>query len=268
MSNYNSQRYYWIKLTDRFMTSDTVDFLMEQTNGAQYVVLYQMLCLKTVNQNGELSRKIGEIIIPYDEAKIQRDLKYFSIDTVRIAMSLYKRLGLIYEQENGVLKIANFENMIASQTISAEKKQEQIARRNEGGKKVENFPPDKEKDKEKEKDRDKELSIVDDEDNNNSACVREINAFCDKYGIILDNGSWLPDNLDIDKLEKAWRESEWLRKNIKLWSQVGALYEKIIAGGYMDFKKVYNNPTKTRNERTYTKEELDAMIQNANEIEF
>lgn len=147
MAEYNKQRYYWIKITDKFLTSDTVDFLMEQKDGANYVVLYQLLCLKTINQNGELYRNIGEIIIPYDEEKIQRDMKWFSIDTVRVAMSLYKRLGLIYQQENGVLRIANFEKMVGSQTISAAKKQEQIERRKiEGGKKVEKIPPDIEKD--------------------------------------------------------------------------------------------------------------------------
>lgn len=151
MAEYNNQRYYWIKLSDRFMTSDTVDFLMEQKDGANYVVLYQMLCLKSVNNNGELARRIGEVIIPYDEEKIQRDCKWFSIDTVRVALNLYKKLGLIYAQDDGILKIADFDRLIGSQTISAEKKQLQIARR--GGNKVENFPPDKdiEKDKEKEK---------------------------------------------------------------------------------------------------------------------
>lgn len=151
MAEYNNQRFYWIKLSDRFMTSDTVDFLMEQKDGANYVVLYQMLCLKSVNNNGELARRIGEVIIPYDEEKIQRDCKWFSIDTVRVALNLYKKLGLIYAQDDGILKIADFDRLIGSQTISAEKKQLQIARR--GGNKVENFPPEKdiEKDIEKEK---------------------------------------------------------------------------------------------------------------------
>lgn len=40
------KRYFWIKLREAFMTSDTVDFLMSQKDGANYVVLYQMLCLK------------------------------------------------------------------------------------------------------------------------------------------------------------------------------------------------------------------------------
>lgn len=116
-----SRRYYWIKLKDKFMTSDTVDFLMSQKNGANYVVLYQMLCLKCANTNGELKREIGEIIIPYDVHKIQRDCKYFNLDTVIVALGLYKQLGLIYEQEDGFLKISDFDNLIGSESESAER---------------------------------------------------------------------------------------------------------------------------------------------------
>lgn len=143
MAEYNKQRYYWIRITDKFLTSDTVDFLMGQKDGANYVILYQLLCLKTINQNGELYRNIGEMIIPYDEEKIQRDTKWFSVDTIRVALSLYQKLGLIYRMENGLLKIANFGNMIGSQTISAAKKQDQRARlKLEGGQKVDICPPD------------------------------------------------------------------------------------------------------------------------------
>ena len=93
------KRYYWIKLKESFMTSDAVDFLMGQKDGANYVVLYQMLCLKTINTGGKLERHIGEIIIPYDVEKIQRDTKWFTVDTVRVALDLYKALGLIYETD-------------------------------------------------------------------------------------------------------------------------------------------------------------------------
>ena len=48
MAEYNKGKFFWIKLTDAFLTSDTVDFLMSQEGGANYVVLYQMLCLKTL----------------------------------------------------------------------------------------------------------------------------------------------------------------------------------------------------------------------------
>ena len=115
------RKFYWIKLKKDFMSSDAVDFLMSQKNGAEYVVLYQMLCLMTVKTNGKLERQLNEVIIPYDVEKIQRDTKYFNIDTVRTALNLYTNLGLIYKDDNGCLSIANYENLIGSERGSAER---------------------------------------------------------------------------------------------------------------------------------------------------
>lgn len=119
------KRFYWIKLKETFMTSDAVDFLMGQPDGANYVVLYQMLCLKTINTGGRLERHIGEVIIPYDEAKIQRDTKWFSIDTVRVALNLYKALGLIYADRDGALCLTDHENLVGSETDYASQKKAQ-----------------------------------------------------------------------------------------------------------------------------------------------
>ena len=116
------KRYYWMKLKEDFMTSDTVDYFMSLPNGANYVVLYQLLCLKTINTGGRLSRQIGEIIIPYDVAKIQRDTKWFTTDTVRVAMELYKKFGLIYEDMDGVLVLADHNNLVGSETNWAQQK--------------------------------------------------------------------------------------------------------------------------------------------------
>lgn len=119
------KRYYWMKLKESFMTSDTIDYFMEQPDGANYVVLYQLLCLKTINTGGRLSRQIGEIIIPYDVSKIQRDCKWFSADTVRVALKLYQAAGLIYEDVDGTLVLADHENLVGSETDWAVKKSRQ-----------------------------------------------------------------------------------------------------------------------------------------------
>lgn len=114
-----NRRFYWIKLKSTFMSSDAVDFLMGQKNGSQYVVLYQMLCLMTIHSNGRLERQLGEVIIPYDAEKIQRDTKYFSLDTVRVALELFKKLGLIYQnEEDGCLSISGYEELVGSETQS------------------------------------------------------------------------------------------------------------------------------------------------------
>ena len=119
------KRYYWLKLRESFLTSDAVDYLMSQPNGANYVVLYQILHLKTINTEGRLSRQIGEVIIPYDVAKIARDTKWFSQDTVRIALGLYKALGLVYEDTDGALVLADHDKMVGSETDWANQKKRQ-----------------------------------------------------------------------------------------------------------------------------------------------
>lgn len=113
------KRYYWMKLKESFMSSDTIDYFMSQPNGANYVVLYQMLCLKTINTGGRMSRQIGEVIIPFDVEKIQRDCKWFSIDTIRIALNLYKAFGLVYEDTDGTLVLADHKNLVGSESDAA-----------------------------------------------------------------------------------------------------------------------------------------------------
>ena len=68
-----TKRYYWIKLKTDFFNLAEIDFLLSQQDGCKYIVLYQMLCLQTANNNGELASRLGEMIIPYDADKIVRD---------------------------------------------------------------------------------------------------------------------------------------------------------------------------------------------------
>lgn len=120
-----TKRYYWIKLKTDFFNLAEIDFLLSQKDGCQYIVLYQMLCLQTANNNGELASRVGEMIIPYDPDKIARDTKYFSKDTVIVAMELFIKLNLIYTDDGIYLKIAGFENMVGSETGWAKQKREQ-----------------------------------------------------------------------------------------------------------------------------------------------
>lgn len=119
------KRYYWMKLKESFMTSDTIDYFMGLPDGANYVVLYQMLCLKTINTEGRFERQIGAVLIPYDVEKIRRDTKWFSTDTIRVALNLYMQFGLIYTDENGVFVIANHNDLVGSETDYAIQKSNQ-----------------------------------------------------------------------------------------------------------------------------------------------
>lgn len=113
------KKFYWIKLKTDFFNRVDIDFLLSQPNGCQYAVLYQMLCLNTANNDGKLETRIGEVIVPFNAEKVVRDCKYFDIDTVNVAMTLYRKMGLIYEQEDGTLRISKYEEMVGSETSSA-----------------------------------------------------------------------------------------------------------------------------------------------------
>lgn len=122
------KRFYWIKLKENFFDLETIDWLISQKNGCEYIVLYQKLCLMTANKEGRLAMTVGEMIIPFDANKIARDTK-FSIDTVVVALELFKKIGLVYEQEDGILRIPYVKELVGSETKAAIKKREQRARK-------------------------------------------------------------------------------------------------------------------------------------------
>jgi hypothetical protein len=131
------KRYYWMKLKLNFMTSDTVDYLMSLPRGANYVVLYQMLCLKTINTGGLLCRTLGKVVVPYDAPKIQRECKWFSEETIRSALEVFQDLGLVTISGNfpdncrtPVLQIVDHNKLIGSETPDAERKRSGKTRKN------------------------------------------------------------------------------------------------------------------------------------------
>lgn len=113
------EKFYWIKLREDFFEDDSaIDYLMSQENGSDYVILYQLLCLKTSNTQGRLYSQVGEMIVPYNIEKIHRLTKYFSTDTIVVALELFKKCGLVYlEEESGLLKI-DIESMVGSESAN------------------------------------------------------------------------------------------------------------------------------------------------------
>lgn len=113
------KRFYWIKLKeDFFINNEVTDWIISQPNGCEYIVLYLKLCILTANKGGRLAMEIGEMLIPYDAKKIAADTK-FDIDTVIVAMELFQRIGLIYEESDGVLKIPYVNEIVGSETSAA-----------------------------------------------------------------------------------------------------------------------------------------------------
>lgn len=107
------KRYYWLKLrTDFYADDGPADFLMSQKDGANYVVLYQMLCLKSINSNGRLENQIGDYLIRYDLDKIQRDCKFFTKDFIERAIEVFLKLGIFKENNDGYIEITDYDKLI------------------------------------------------------------------------------------------------------------------------------------------------------------
>lgn len=109
------KKYYWLKLKEDFFEEDTLAWLEEQTNGKEYCLFYLKLCLKSLKTNGILIRNVGQILIPYDVKKLGEITKT-DIDTVTVAMELFKKIGLIQILDNGEIYITQLEQMVGSET--------------------------------------------------------------------------------------------------------------------------------------------------------
>jgi predicted phage replisome organizer len=116
-----SKKYYWLKLKEDFFDEDTIQWIEEQSNGKEYCLFYLKLCLKSLKADGLLIRNVGNILIPY-EAKKLAEITNTDIDTVRVAMELFKKIGLVQMLENGEIYLTQLDNMVGSETSWANKK--------------------------------------------------------------------------------------------------------------------------------------------------
>lgn len=127
-----SKKYWYIQLNVNFFEDDRIDWLCEQQNGFAYVVLYLKLCLKTANNNGILTRQIGDMIIPYNVNKIA-EITHMNVDVVRVALELYKKIGLIYEADESCnfMRLPEVPSMVGCITQAALDKRKYREKKNE-----------------------------------------------------------------------------------------------------------------------------------------
>lgn len=167
----STKKYYWLKLKEDFFEDDTIEWIEEQPNGEKYSLFYLKLCLKSLKTDGILIRNVGEMLIPYDVKKLAEITKT-DVDTVRVAMEIFKNIGLIQILENGEIYMAQLKNMVGSETSKAQLMRNKRARdkqkaleepKKDSGNNVTKALPNcyTEKEKEKEKDIEKEKELTD-----------------------------------------------------------------------------------------------------------
>lgn len=146
-----NKRFYWLKLKENFFEEDTISWLEEQENGKEYCLFYLKLCLKSLKTDGILIRNVGELLVPYDIKKLA-EMTHTDIDTARVSMEIFEKIGLIQILENGEIYLTQLENMVGSETTKAE-----TMRRLRSQKKIEGNIVTKMLPRERVRERDKEI---------------------------------------------------------------------------------------------------------------
>ena len=159
----NNKKYFWLKLKEDFFEEDTIAWIEEQPNGKEYSLFYLKLCLKSLNTNGVLIRRVGRLLVPYD-AKMLSKLTNTEFDTVLVALELFKQIGLITVQENGEIFLPQLENMVGSESKWAKYKRknnklENFQSNSKGAPKLLQTEIEKEIEKEIDIELDKEIDI-------------------------------------------------------------------------------------------------------------
>ena len=132
LSDKQKKRYYWLKLKENFFEEDTIEWLEEQPNGKEYCLIYLKLCLKSLKTDGVLVRNVGSMLIPYDAETLAR-VTNSTVDTVKVAMDLFKKIGLIQLLDTGEIYINQLNELVGSETEAAKQKRLQRS-------KVDNVP--------------------------------------------------------------------------------------------------------------------------------
>ena len=110
----------WVRLDfSRFENGGDLDYILSMRKGAEYLALYVMLCTITGGTKGVLAADIDGIVIPYDVDKIRRECKHFSRATVVEALEVYRKLGLVDVDGEGVLSIPGYADIVGSECSSA-----------------------------------------------------------------------------------------------------------------------------------------------------
>lgn len=114
-----TKRYYWLKLKEDFFEDDTMRYIEEQENGIAYENFYLKLCLKSLRNDGAVVRLVGERWIPYD-VKALSDITRVPLKTVKNAMVLFQKIGLVEVKDDGTIFMKAINEMIGKETNKAE----------------------------------------------------------------------------------------------------------------------------------------------------
>lgn len=274
-----NKRYYWLKLPQDFFQSETMRWLEEQPNGIYYSNFYLKLCLMSINDNGMLIRRVGEMYIPYDVKRLS-ELTNINQDTIMVAIQLLQKVGLLEILDNGAFYLNQVKNMVGSETESTRR-----SRKSRENKKLELAGNTRKKqpalqcnknvtqnatlenrDKSIEnRDKSIEIRVVEEENNNSTTTTtttteKDFEQIHRMYAAEISRNGLCCSPMETEKIKNLLAEygTDKVREAIKV-----AVMRNKRSLGYIEgvLKKINETPTATNNEpETMTTAELEEKL--------
>lgn len=113
----DNKKYYYLKLKDSFFDTDEMKILENMNNGYKYSNFLLKLYLKSLKFSGKL--RLNEYI-PYNPEMIA-SITNTDIDTVKVALDIFKKLKLIEILEDGTIYMLQIQNFIGESSTEADR---------------------------------------------------------------------------------------------------------------------------------------------------
>lgn len=113
----DNQKYYYIRLKADFFTTGEVAIIESMEHGFEYSNLLLKLYLYSLKDNGRLMMNDR---IPYNHDMLSK-LTGHSVETVKAALDLFEKLGLIEVMENGAIYMMNIQDYIGKSSTEADR---------------------------------------------------------------------------------------------------------------------------------------------------
>ena len=127
------KKYYWLKLPRNFFGKHYIKILRAKENGELLVLFYMWMLTEAIDHEGRLRYSED---IPYDEEMLA-EASGFALHIVTQALQQFTKLQLVITESDGTLFMPKSNEMIGSESASAQRVREYRERKNSKEKKPE-----------------------------------------------------------------------------------------------------------------------------------
>ena len=114
----DNKKYYYMKLKEDFFDTEEMIILEGMQDGYIYSNILLKLYLKSLKTNGRLMLRD---FIPYN-AEMIANITRHNVSSVKVALDIFKKLGLIEVLDDGAIYMRDIQNFVGSSSSEADRK--------------------------------------------------------------------------------------------------------------------------------------------------